>query len=94
MHARRWARQREKQNYLGSVEDICIVEIDTSKLPRSTYVFSTRSLVPKLDILHPHVEHEFLFLHRIPGNAVVCKQSLGEMEEKGMSSVDACGLDL
>jgi hypothetical protein len=82
-HARRWAKQRERTQDVGSIDEIYIHEIDTTKLPAFTYVFDAASLTAGLHIVHTHPTDELIFLHRIPGEALRRKRSLGEIEEQG-----------
>ncbi|KAL7823122.1 hypothetical protein V8C26DRAFT_385461 [Trichoderma gracile] len=53
-----------------------IVEIDTAKLPAGTRVFDATVLSQKLGVRHDYSEHEYIFLHRIPHEAIVNPESL------------------
>jgi hypothetical protein len=86
-HARKWAKQRERTQDPGSIDEVYIHKIDTTRLPADTYVFNAVSLSAKLDIVHPHSTDELIFLHCILGQSLRRTQSLGEIEEQGTYSI-------
>lgn len=63
--------------------EIYIHEIDTTKLPTDACVLNMESLIETLGISHPWRTHEFLFVQRIPAQALVSQRSLGEILEQG-----------
>jgi hypothetical protein len=80
-HARNWMKQRESS---GTGLEVYIYKIDTARLPDGVYAFTMDVVRSKIGIVNPPSNNdEVLFLHRIPGRAVVSKQSLGEIEELG-----------
>jgi hypothetical protein len=69
LHACNWARQR------GESSSIYITRVITARLPPDVYCFKASTLCEKLGIEHQYPEDEFVFLHRIPW------QALGRMRD-------------
>ncbi|PTB68157.1 hypothetical protein BBK36DRAFT_1139660 [Trichoderma citrinoviride] len=75
-----WLRSRGVEN-----PEVSISEIDTTQLPAGTYVFMAKSLVNRLDIKYKYWKHEYLFLHRIPHEAIISPQGLKSPKEAEMT---------
>lgn len=69
-HAHNWAKKRATKSG-GFTDEIWVYEIDPTMLPAGSYIFQARTLARDLRIADEASEHELLFLHRIPGQAVV-----------------------
>ncbi|KAL6863553.1 hypothetical protein J3F83DRAFT_744786 [Trichoderma novae-zelandiae] len=79
-HVVRWA-YRVKIIKRCDLDKVYISEIDTTKLPAGTCLFDAPQLAAEFGFIHPWSEHELVFLHAIPHEAIISTQRLQRFEE-------------